>query len=276
VAIGYYGYAHAEDPIVNSIAMESGNEFIDILTYDAAHGNFSHVAAHVGCGGSNQTAADELACMREVDALAIEDYIYQYAVAGKAPLLTFSPVVDNVTVFANYKERAGAGAVAKLPALIGSARDDGVAFMPYDPAGVDVEMAELVTMNFFYCPSLKAGRTRVAADTGPVYRYVYAGNFTNVSPRPWMGAWHGAELPMLFGTHPDYRGNSTALEYATSHAMQDAWLALVATAGKAMPVDGWDAWDEVDGGQVVEFGNGVPARLVDTSELEETCASLFV
>jgi hypothetical protein len=29
-----------------------------------------------------------------------------------------------------------------------------------------------------------------------------------------------AELPLLFGTHDLFRGNSTELEYETSHAMQ--------------------------------------------------------
>lgn len=29
-----------------------------------------------------------------------------------------------------------------------------------------------------------------------------------------------AELPMLFGTHYEYRGESTAFEYNVSHAME--------------------------------------------------------
>lgn len=60
----------------------------------------------------------------------------------------------------------------------------------------------------------------------------------------------------------------------TSHTMQDAWLSFVAVAGEKPSIDGWDLWNEVDGGRVVEFGNGVPARLIDTAEMEESCHSL--
>jgi hypothetical protein len=41
-----------------------------------------------------------------------------------------------------------------------------------------------------------------------------------------------------------------------------------------MGVVGWDARDGVDGGRVVEFGNGVPARLMDTAELERQCREM--
>ena len=77
-----------------------------------------------------------------------------------------------------------------------------------------------------------------------MYRYLYAGNLTNISSRPWMGAWPGAELPLVLGTPPLYRGNSTQLEYETSHTMQDAWLAFVATAGEKPSIKGWDEWNE--------------------------------
>jgi len=271
VAIAYYSYTYKDDPIVNSQIMDSGNEFIDILTVDPAHGNFTFVASQFGCG--NLSPAEELSCMRQVDAFAIEDFMNTYFDAGAAPLLTFSPVVDNRTVFSNYTALALAGATARLPALIGSNAQEGVLFVPYSPSGVDVALADSTTMAFFFCSAYESAKIRIAAHTGPVYRYLYAGNFTNISPKAWMGAWHAAELPLVFGTHPLYRGNSTELEYATSRAMQDAWLAFVATAGEKPSIEGWDAWDEIDGGQVVEFGNGVPARLIDGAEMEESCSS---
>jgi carboxylesterase type B len=55
---------------------------------------------------------------------------------------------------------------------------------------------------------------------------MYAGNFSNISPLPWLGAYHGSELPLLFGTHGNYRGSSTEYEIAVSKAMQDAWRAF--------------------------------------------------
>ncbi|KAK4235385.1 acetylcholinesterase [Achaetomium macrosporum] len=266
VAIAYYSYAYRSDPVANSVIMDSGNEFIDILTRDPAHNNFTFVASHLGCG--NLSPAAELACMRRVDAAAIESFIHSYSDAGTTPILTFSPVIDDRTVFETYPPFNP----APLPALIGSNAQDGVAFVPYSPTGIDAALAEEMTMTFFFCPTYASANTRVAAYNGtePVYRYLYSGNFTNVAPKPWLGAYHGAELPLVMGTHGLYRGDSTELEVRTSEAMQDAWLNFVATGGRRMSVEGWDG-----DGKVVEFGNGVPARVVDSSELEGRCGEML-
>lgn len=172
------------------------------------------------------------------------------------------PLNHNHTVFANWTALAQTGEIATLRTLIGSNAQDGVPFVPYRPDGVGMELVDQMTMTFF-CPTYQAAKTR----TGPVYRYLYSRNSTNVSPKGWMGPWHAAEVPLVFGTHPLFRGDSTELEYATGYAMHDAWLAFVATGGERPSVEGWDARDEVEGGRVVEFGNGVPARLIDTTEI---------
>ena len=272
VAMAYYSYTYRDDPIVNSLIMDSGNEFIDILTKDPAHANFTFLASQFSCG--NLDPAAELSCMRRVDAFAIEDFMRVYSDNGQVPIITFSPIVDNSTVFANYTTLAEAGKIAHLPVLIGSNAQDGEMFVSYHPNGVDTALADSITKAWFYCPTYRSAKVRTDGNTGPVYRYLYAGNFSNISPRPWMSAYHGAEQPLVFGTHPLYRGNSTQLEYETSYAMQDAWLAFVATAGEKPSIKGWDAWNEVDGGRVVEFGNGVPARLIDTAEMDRGCDSL--
>jgi cholinesterase len=62
-----------------------------------------------------------------------------------------------------------------------------------------IEYALLLT---FFCPATES--VRVRQETGLLsYRYQYAGNWTNISPEPWMGAYHSSELPLLMGTHPD-------------------------------------------------------------------------
>ncbi|KAH6623303.1 Alpha/Beta hydrolase protein [Chaetomium tenue] len=275
--IAYYSYIYRSDPIANSVILDSGNEFIDILSHNPTHSNFTYVASQLGCG--NLPPLAELTCMRNnVSATAINTLIETYTDAGRSPPVFFSPSVDDgATVFANYSARAQAGRIARLPALIGSNAQDGVAFVPYDPQGVDQALADEMTAVFFFCPSYQAARARITAHGGgmPVYRFVYAGNFTNVSPKPWMGAYHGAEMPLVFGTHGLFRGESGELERETSRVMQDVWVEFVATAGERMTVvEGWDAWREVDGGRVVEFGNGVPARVMDTKEMEKQCQAL--
>ncbi|KAL2151148.1 hypothetical protein VTH82DRAFT_6246 [Thermothelomyces myriococcoides] len=272
VMISYFSYAYRDDPIANSIILSSGTEFIDVQSHDPAHDNFTFVAAHFGCGGLSP--ADELACMRRADIGQTEDFLRDHSDTNDTPPVFFLPSADGRTVFADYGILARTGRMARLPALIGSTVQDGVAFVPYAPDGVDQALADQVTATSFFCPAYRAARARIAAALPvpvPVYRYLYSGSFTNVSPRPWMGAYHGAEQPMVFGTHAIARGPSTELEYLTSYAMQDAWVSFVASAGKEMTVDGWDAEGLVDGGKVVEFGNGVPARLTDTAEMERQC-----
>ncbi|KFA54568.1 hypothetical protein S40293_02203 [Stachybotrys chartarum IBT 40293] len=268
-AIAYYSFEYRDDPIANSVILHSGNEYIDILTRDPIQSNFTFVAAQVGCGDLGPE--EELACMRTADPRAMAAFIGHYYDTVPVPNLSFSPIIDDVSIFQDYTALFQSGQVASLPALIGSTAQDGVSFVPYDPVSIDTALADLTTSFWFFCPSYLAARNRIAAGAGPVYRFLYSGNFTNVSPRPWMGAWHGSELPMLFGTHPLYRGDSTAFEYLTSEVMQDSWRAFVASAGRDTGVEGWDAWDEVEGGQVAEFGNEVPVRLIDSIEMEAAC-----
>lgn len=102
------------------------------------------------------------------------------------------------------------------------------------------------------------------------YAYQYSGNFSNVSPKPWLGAYHSSEIPMLMGTHPNYRGPSIALEYATSHAMQDAWVAFASNPG-AGAGPGWRAYEKLGDASVRDFGDGVPAKDVSLAEVEALC-----
>jgi carboxylesterase type B len=57
-----------------------------------------------------------------------------------------------------------------------------------------------------------------------------------------MGAYHGADLPMLFGTHGNYRGASTEYEIAVSEAMQDAWRAFANDPHHALDGQGWEPY----------------------------------
>ena len=76
---------------------------------------------------------------------------------------------------------------------------------------------------------------------------------------------------MLFGTHPNFRGESTAFEYATSHAMQDAWVAFASSGTKGLESTGWEEYDAIGEVKVREFGDEVPAKDVSLSALENKC-----
>ena len=76
---------------------------------------------------------------------------------------------------------------------------------------------------------------------------------------------------MLFGTHPNFRGHSTPFEYATSHAMQDAWVAFARDGTKGLESTGWSEYEYIGEATVREFGDEVPEKDVSLSGLESKC-----
>jgi hypothetical protein len=83
----------------------------------------------------------------------------------------------------------------------------------------------------------KREATARAAYNLTTYSYLYSGNFSNVTPLPQLGGMHScespprvqkegtnphtpADIPMVFGTHHLFRGNSTEFQWQTSFAMQ--------------------------------------------------------
>lgn len=157
------------------------------------------------------------------------------------------------------------------PAIIGNNAQDGVPFVTYTPTGPTNQTLVLeADLSKFFCPATETIRLR--QETGRLtHRYYYAGNFTNVSPKPWMGAYHSSELTMLMGTHPDFRGPSTALEYATSHAFQDAYVAFASDPTNGLASQNWTTYTQIGAGNVREFGAGVAAQDISVGSLEALC-----
>ncbi|KAL1587289.1 hypothetical protein WHR41_04432 [Cladosporium halotolerans] len=270
ISVDYYSFTYPEDPIAAGMSLDSGTSLSALTSADTAQSNFTFVAENVGCGGFDDDASGRLSCMRGVDADKINDFIATYAKSAQQPALGFRPVVDDKVVFSNYSERMLQGKQAKIPAIIGTNTEDGVPFAPYDPSGPDPALAEQGLLRTFFCPATESARLR--QQTGlDTYRYLYAGNWTNLSPAPWLGAFHSAELPMLFGTHPNFRGESTELEYETSHAMQDAWVAFAREGVRGLQSEGWKEYEAVGEATVREFGDGVAAKDVSIAGLEGKC-----
>jgi carboxylesterase type B len=128
--------------------------------------------------------------------------------------------------------------------------------------------ANYVTLSHFTCPAVQTTkyflslyvnssnscRNRYALSV-PTYRYLYAGNFTNISPRPWEGAYHCSELPMFFGTSGIAHGGSTPFELVVSRSMQDMYLAFITDGPAGLETKGWKAY--TPNGAVLEFGKEI-------------------
>jgi carboxylesterase type B len=268
-SVDYYNYAYPKDPIVSAFSMDSGTAMIGITTDDTQHTNFTYVASQLGCANSSSPAA-ELACVRKIPASTIEDFVKNYQENGTAPGISFNPSVDGKVVFSNYTARALAGNQANLPAIIGTNAQDGVPFAPYSPSGPNATLAQLALLRTFFCPATETIRLRQLTQR-PTYRYLYSGNFSNIAPSAWLGAYHSSELPLLFGTFDNFRGQGPVLENQTSVAMQDAWVAFAKGGMTGIESTGWQEYDFLGETTVRNFGDKVAVKDVDLKYLENLC-----
>lgn len=102
-----YAYAYPEKPIVRGFIASSGGT---PTTNPTSSPLFHDLAQTAGC--ANLTAAAELACMQNIDALVLQQKVDEANTDPNRGL--FRPIADNVTVFANLTDRLEKGLVAKL------------------------------------------------------------------------------------------------------------------------------------------------------------------
>ncbi|THY52826.1 chlorogenic acid esterase precursor [Aureobasidium pullulans] len=241
-SVANYPYAFADDPIVAGLIADSGATGI-IAKSDPTHSNFTSLAGLVGC--SNLNASAELTCVRNVNATTLESALSNYVISKKTPAISFTPSDDNITVFTNYTDRLVHGHLAQLPLITGSNTNEGAGFVPFTPSGPGNANLVNTTLSIIACPVARdVARRDLDSTKYPTYRYLYTGNFSNISPVHWFGAFHSAELPLLFGTHDEYGpGNSTSFEYSVSQTMEALWLSFAEN-----PAAGPKRFNTSDGG----------------------------
>ncbi|RWA04279.1 hypothetical protein EKO27_g10822 [Xylaria grammica] len=239
-SVSYYLYSYLDNPIVHAFIADSGAPTSKPeSSTDYMHSNFTAIAGLVGCEGLG--GAGEFECMQGVDGSLLEETLSNNSATAK---LNFQPQADGVTMFSNYTERISKGLISKLPLLTGTNTNEGAGFGDFDPNGLTPGQYEL-GLAIETCPVSAEVERRVQYGY-TTYRYEYGGNFSNISPKPWIGASHSSELPLIFGTHYEYRANSTDFEWAVSNAMQDFWLSF-ATNPSADPSTGNITWPKYMG-----------------------------
>ncbi|ETS75499.1 hypothetical protein PFICI_12443 [Pestalotiopsis fici W106-1] len=265
-SVGYYGYSYPEDLIVKGLISDSGAPSILSKTY-GNFSSFSTLAGLVGCGDLD--ASEELDCMQKVDAQTLET-VY----SNHTSTISFSPVADNVTVFSNTTDRLANGLVTKAPWIMGNNANEGAGFGTFNASG-ESETQFNIGLSAIVCPVSAEIKSREKFGYS-TYRYYYTGNFSNISPLPWIGATHSAELPLLFGTHNLYRGNSTEFEWETSYGMQDLWLSFASTPEQD-PTDGhgttWPKYNSSIDSMVEFAANDTWAQIASGSIVDSFCAS---
>ncbi|KAH8900642.1 alpha/beta-hydrolase [Thozetella sp. PMI_491] len=256
MSVSYYAYGFYYDPIVKGLIGDSGAA--SDATFDANHTSFGKLAVSVGCGGLDANA--ELACVQKVDANTLQELI------STTSGLSFGVKADNVTHFANLEERAANG----QPLLNGNNDNEGAGF---SPATGQTQATWQVGLNAIVCPVSNQIALR-AKNNLTTYRYYYAGNFSNISPQPWIGASHSAELPLIFGTHYEYRGNSTEFEWETDDPPA-LWLSFARNPSADPSGDGirWPKYSTASNTTLYLAADGKVAQLISGTTVDSLCPS---
>lgn len=238
VSAEVHSYAWAHDPIVKGYIPQSGSVGMSSILNDK--GNYylwGNLTQKVGCATAG-TQKQQLECMQSLPWKKIVDGMNMLD-ACDSELGSFVPRVDGKVIFSvkEYKRRADSGSFAKLPMLIGNTDEefgpDGVITpecivdAPIQKYFTAEQLASIASAILFTCPAKEAARIR-AQHKVPIWRYRYFGSFNFNSTTGFrMGATHGAEVPVLFGTALSI-GNPPARERAVIKWMQAAWTAFAA------------------------------------------------
>ncbi|KAJ7816731.1 Alpha/Beta hydrolase protein [Mycena leptocephala] len=156
--------------------------------------------------------------MRGLAAQDIENLL-----AANITIPAFLP--DERVVFSNYTSRYAMGAFARIPAIIGTTQHEFNAIVP------DV-------------PGFPFNQTQLRQAHGlATYRFRYDGNFSNISPPEFSGAYHASELPLIFGTADEFHGKSTPYEDSVSVRMQRLWLTFATNLETGLWHAGWNLYN---------------------------------
>jgi cholinesterase len=234
-SVDYYSYAWKDDPIVAGLISQSGTAagLIGDLPSSKA---WSIVSKAVGCGDASE-GSKSVACMKKVPVEKIMANIGKVGAAGSiSTLLSFWPVADNKTIFADILNREKRGGFMKRPMLIGNVDKEGNIL-----AGFAVLIASVLQANadqipanmkstvdsalkaidwlsnttgfladsarglltfvedgIFSCPAASAAAARAAANV-PVWRFKFAHRFEN-GLLGGVGGYHISDVPIVMGT----------------------------------------------------------------------------
>jgi carboxylesterase type B len=110
----------------------------------------------------------------------------------------------------------------------------------------------------------------------PVWRYRYFGEWPNLELYPGSGAYHGADLHMIFGGAEDVTGlPNTQEQIRTMEYMMRAWASFVNDPAQGLTdVMNWPVYDP-KGNMLVRLGykRNARASFVSPNEFDNACPS---
>ncbi|KAJ5664571.1 hypothetical protein N7507_005302 [Penicillium longicatenatum] len=172
--------------------------------------------------------------------------------------------------------------VSPIPAIIGNCANEGAGLVDYPVGHVLLGPSQALmteqTLSGKLCPAANSSYYRLKAGVS-TYRYQYAGYFSNISPLRWMGAFHGSDMPMVFGTYSISRGGGSAFEALVSEKIQDYFLEFIKDPVQGPKNAGWPAFDPSaeHGGLMLRFAaDRKPVQFVSGNIVDGECLGLNV
>ncbi|CAK38419.1 alpha/beta-hydrolase [Aspergillus phoenicis ATCC 13157] len=257
-----YTLAWPEEPLAAKFGVisQGASATLNLSTTPDVYQDFDIVAKGLGCNYGDDAEA-ELECMRGISWVQIEEYINRY---NSSPSIAFTNYIpDEKYIFSDERQRYLERKVARGPSI---RSDTAREFPSTNTTSVNIEEGESDCL----AVTDLALRASIGLET---YRYYWAGNFSNISPVPWLGAFHWTDLLMIFGTYNLDVGEISQLEVDTSATMQDYLLAFLKDSSTVSETVGWPLYlgNETNGGLILEFGNGTAVRTITGDWLDAGC-----
>ncbi|KAL7619927.1 hypothetical protein AAE478_010474 [Parahypoxylon ruwenzoriense] len=277
VATDVLNFAYYDNPLAAGFFLMSGTAMRTFAQGDnALQTNFTYVAKELGCDFPDDPRA-ELECMRQVPVNLITNFVGHHTDDRNSPRLFFRPIADDKVIFKNYTERAQQGLISKIPALVSDTANEQSSLIAYPIdnllAGPDMSQVDQGTLDDFICPAFNSSNVRVWNNL-ITYRYQYIGTFPNLTPFSWMGAYHGADLPMIFGCY-NISGGATDFQRRVAEAMQDYVFAFLDDPENGMRSLGWPPSNKIESGgfePMVRLGVGdTILKNISSSEVDIAC-----
>ncbi|KAF7907465.1 uncharacterized protein EAF01_005051 [Botrytis porri] len=274
-SVDLYSYAWVQDPIVAGFIQESGTaQSWDLpSTAEYVATAWYNVSEALGCGGAS--SSNVTSCMRTKNTTEILNGISATPnSSGSFGILgSFLPTVDEIVVFSNYTERSLAGNFTSKPLLIGSNDEEAVLFVAANALqGISTSdvAAQLIDLIGFTCPSGYRANYSIQANVN-TWRYRYFGSFPNTMIVPNAGAWHSAEIPLLFDTNLANPPETTE-QIAIGKYMRGAWAAFAKNPENGLTNYGWPKYDAAEDTLIrLAYNNQTGTNAVNPSLYDANC-----
>ncbi|KAF2402559.1 alpha/beta-hydrolase [Trichodelitschia bisporula] len=269
-----YAFAWPEDPIVAGFIPQSGSVFTRGISDKNNLGPWFNASSKLGCGGP-EAGEKSIPCMRTKSWRQIMKYVNT---GPRVPGTTFGPTYDDKIIWEDYAARVKLGAFAKRPTFTGSTHNEGGFFRVVKRQMTD---SDVTRMNLcFTCVAMKSAKARIDYKI-PIWRYRYFADYPNNRIMPGAGAYHGSELPLVFGTPKLHNNNGsskdTADEAALTKVMMTAWANFAKDPEHGLTKLGYKAYDPNDT-TLIRFGfnNKPEVSYGNPNEYDKDCTKYEV